>query len=252
MTVVTVLLGDAPHYRRLFSVFKRSLQANCPLATLEVMRAGLPPRPSNLPYHTATNTTKLHLWRDAVYRHEGKLVLLDCDAVILGDLAAAFQQGPFDIGYTVRPGMLRLNSGVVFVRCNQRSRTFMDDWVTINDALLAHQPACLASMARYGGVNQAAMAYLLDKRPDCKLQQFHCAVWNSVQETWHQVNDKTRIVHIKSRLRDIALGRIPATPDNMRPPKEAIMAGVDPNESIQPALDAWLKYSGNGGMKHVT
>ena len=242
MRIITNLIGDNPQWQRLFRAFEASVRENCPDAELHVIRSERGPIRKNLPAHCSLNTQKLHVWRAAVHAYDGELVLIDADTIVLRDLTEAFERFRFDVAYTERPGAFRINAGVVFVQANRYSRRFFDRWVMINDALFDNQPECLAAITEHAGLNQAALIHLLDSPTICDTLELPCEVWNSTQETWHTVCDQTYVVHIKNKLRALALGKLEPSLVNMTPPTEALNAGVPETQSILPAFEAWMKY----------
>lgn len=250
LKIIVNIFGDKPGLQRLTRACERSIRANCPDAQLEIVVTEPGPIVPNLPLHCSTNTHKLHYWRDRVHSEEGLLLFLDADTIVLRDLSVVFRRYDFDVAYTVRPSSIRYNAGVVFVRPNPWSRRFFDQWSQINDDLLANQPACLSGITQYGGINQAALHRVLNVPNLCKTQVLRCEVWNCTQELWHLFDsDRTAVLHVKSRLRELALGRIPETPQTLDCRSqfadyvyEQGLADVPKGATMRAALEAWRKY----------
>jgi len=239
--ILTTLYGTDPRWERLLKALQISLRRNWPDAQLEIVRGDQPKLRKGLPYHCATNSVKLRRWRQAVYEHGGELILLDADTVVLKPLSSAFRL-KFDVAVTTRGEPLPYNAGVMFVRCNADSRAFFDRWVELNAGLLTHQPCCLAALCQYGGINQAALAYILREPPLCLIRELPCRTWNCCQDAWHTVNGETRVLHVKNNLRRVALGMAPENAENMGPSEEALAAGATPADTIHPALEVWRQY----------
>jgi hypothetical protein len=204
-------------YERLARALAHSAAANSPATPLDLIRpdpeherlAGLwrrghdPQRDSLL-----ANTRKLEIWQEAVEAAPAGEVLglLDCDLLILGDLSE-IDLLRFDIAYTARPpgAAYPLNGGVIFARVSERSRCFMADWRKLNARMLAdprlHEPA----RQRFGGINQAALGVLLG-RSGVDARALPCATWNCEDASWSSFNPRTKIVHVKSQLRQACFG----------------------------------------------
>ena len=111
---------------------------------------------------------------------------------------------PFDVAYTVRPRLLPLNAGVVFVRVSDRVRAFMTAWRDENRRMLTDTQHHQVWRRRYGGINQAALGAVLESpRTDgLAITPLPCSEWNCEDSTWRAYDpDVTRIVHLKSQLR---------------------------------------------------
>jgi hypothetical protein len=219
-TVITEHSGD--DFGRLAGVLRKSIARNCPGARMVARRYDMDESASE-PL-AAHNTEKLRRWRDAVHEHEGNIVFLDADTLVLKDLAPAFQ-GDFDLSLTTRPGTKRINAGVVFVKANANSRRFFDRWVEENDRIMSN-PAMLAdALLKHGGVNQASLLELLNQSHGSTIAELPCKIWNSVDQTWAEFDADTRVLHIKGKLRDSIL--------NDKPPHRTYTA---------PLIDLWREY----------
>ena len=82
------------------------------------------------------NTVKLGVWVDAVRKSNDNTAIMDCDMLIQRDISCAFDDD-FDIGYSVRTGKIRLNGGLLFIRPNKRSISFLEEWQRINQVMYA-------------------------------------------------------------------------------------------------------------------
>jgi hypothetical protein len=167
----------------------------------------------------ATNTDKLRDWLRIVEAlgPDDIVALLDADTMVLDSLDPILDV-PFDAAITVKQDpKLPINGGVVFVRGGGRGLAFMRRWSAINDRMYRKATPQDAAdhrvyRARYGGMNQAALGYLLDKGmlpAECHLERLPARVWNSCHDlTWNDWGN-ARVVHIKSNLRRAAFGGVP-------------------------------------------
>lgn len=55
---------------------------------------------------------------------------------------------------------------------------------------------------KYAGMNQTAFGWMLENyEKEIKIVSANCAEWNLYSEHWKDINDYSRILHIKGRLR---------------------------------------------------
>lgn len=204
-------------YERLARALTRSAAANSPATSLDLIhpdpeherlaalwRRGHDPQRDSL----IANTRKLEIWQEAVEAAPAGEVLglLDCDLLILGDLSE-IELLRFDVAYTSRPAAAPypLNAGVFFIRVSERSRGFLADWRALNSRMLTdprlHEPA----RQRFGGINQASLGILLE-RAGVDALALPCVTWNCEDASWLSFGPRTRIVHVKSQLRQACFG----------------------------------------------
>jgi hypothetical protein len=231
--IVTVVFDDGMghgDWHRLCAAFEASVRTNVPYAELVIIEGQRPPAERNVRQSFKDNTHKLDLWAHAVdIAEDGDRVLLaDCDALVLGDVFAAFGEGDFDIAYTVRPSPHRINGGMIYLRVSDKTRRFMREWVRINAELMADDDRRKPLIDKHAGINQAAINVLLDNgAADCETAELPCAKWNNVCQTREQFGDDTMVLHVMGTLRELLLANAPM---HRRPPY------------IRPAFDVWMQY----------
>src|SRR5690606_22348994 len=112
----------------------------------------------------------------------------------------------FDVAITTRIAYVPINAGVVYIRCNEKSRQFFRDWTAINDSLIARPEDYNTHIDPFGGVNQAALMHLLKaSEPELNLHWLPCERWNSVGQTWSMINYVTVVLPEKGSLRELVL-----------------------------------------------
>lgn len=211
MKVICNHFGD-PVFSRLARALRLSVGANArEVEAFDEIITEVPAEQPGLMRHYTDNHEKLKVWRTAIHAEPDgtEVVLMDADTLVLGPLDEAFET-KFDIGWTWRPGRLPVNSGVVFVTCNDRSRAFMDAWVERDALLMKHRELANHGARKFGGANQASFMWLITHGKGQDIAHCHdlmCRKWNSVDQTWCQFDDDTRILHIKGKLRDACLGK---------------------------------------------
>lgn len=210
MKILCNHFGD-PTFSRLAAALRESVRLNAPSAEWIEVVTERPNKLEGLSRHFTDNHAKLRVWRAAVHAEpDGTLlVLTDADMLVLGDLRPAFDE-PFDIGWTHRPGRIPVNSGVVYVRCNSRSRALMDAWVERDRQVMDERLARGDGNVKGACANQAAfLSLMIDHTAEqlCTTRGLPCRIWNCVDQTWDKFNENTRVLHVKGRLRDLVLGR---------------------------------------------
>ena len=191
---------------------------------------------------------KFEYWNELVQTETEALALMDCDMLVLRPLEPIFDDPDFDIAYTVRPGPIPFNSGVVYVRPNERSRAFFSYWGRMARWVVSQGSHGLKLLEKYAGVQQYAFSLALEEvkrqhdpeglhyptgpeRWDlsgCKMKAVQCAEWNSTGVTWKEFSPGTRVIHVKALLRDHIFGD-----------REAMGAAL---EEIKPLLEVCAKY----------
>lgn len=248
MNIICNHFGDDA-FGRMAKALERSVELNCPDATFMEIVTERPAEQPGMLRHYTDNHAKLCVWRDALtYLDDGdEAVLMDADTVVLGDLSAAFDKS-YDIGWTWRPGRLPVNSGVVYVRVNDRSRAFMDAWVERDTQLMTHRSLADHGRRKYGGANQASFMWLITHGKGQDIADCHalmCKHWNSVDQTWCDFDEKhTRVLHIKSRLRDACMGVEPSA--FFKTLKTLSVNGVESQITIDRLAEIWRKYDTQG------
>lgn len=187
------------------------------------------------------NTQKLDLWaNECDHAADGaRLLFLDADTAIVRPLDDIWDRD-FDVAYTVKPKASRypLNGGVLFVRNSERVCTFMAAWRVLNRFFLTNPGEYGVWGPAFGGINQAALGVLLEKRSHPEAQRvlrllgidhacdglqvvkLPCLEWNCEDDHWAAYEPaRTRIVHFKSQLQ-MAIFEKGVTPDGAKPLKD--------------------------------
>lgn len=212
---VTFDYGSDRRYDILAKVLEHSVKKNCPQADFELVRI---PAPKIKTFKRCfdSNTVKLREWLRVLKSTQDNCVFMDCDMLMLKDISDAFDDESFDVGYTIRDGRyattLPMNGGMVFVRNNPAGIEFIEKWAEVNDMMFDdlvkdHGKRVHAQWrTKFGGINQAAFGYLTAKvKYSARLKKFKCSEWNACLEHWPTVNERTRVLHVKSGLRKAAL-----------------------------------------------
>jgi len=230
--IVSVIFGT--RFDRYMQALEASVRANAPNWDFEIIEGDKPARVNGLPQFAPDNHYKLRLWRDAVAdaRANSLLVLMDVDTIVLRDPSPAFAYD-FDFAYTVRPSTRKtkwLNGGVVYCRVNSRTLAFFDRWLELDRELLEEPRRFLKCQHRHHvGQNQASLALAVKEPTECRLKQLPCRWYNNVDETWHEMDDDTIILHLKGALRELIDSFARQIPEHLQRARQAF-AAYDPEE----------------------
>ena len=199
--------ADDSVYARMARVLEYTARQHCPdwrvnveRVTVETMRKHRQAVESH-----RFNTQKMVTWARVVGEaRDGECIaLLDADTFIARPLDPIWDQD-FDLAYTAKQSRFPFNSGVVFVRVNDKTRRFFSEWEAVNRKMLVSGEHHMRWRAKYGGINQAALGQMLEtglaQRMD--ILPVPCVEWNCEDSAWVNFDpDMTRIVHVKSKLR---------------------------------------------------
>lgn len=215
--------GFAQQYPRMARVLAHTARIHCPAwdVDVQVLEAPSLRRPGPYSEGEVANVLKMRHWVEAVRRApDGTgLALVDADTVILRPLEPVWDQA-FDVAYTVRTtSRLPLNAGVVFVRTTPNGRAFVDTWMAEAERMADGTTDGIARWReyrrRYGGMSQAAFGAVLESpvAGATRVLRLNCLEWNCEDTSWRTFDPAvTRIVHVKSELRDAIFNVGPVGP----------------------------------------
>lgn len=232
MIILTVQFdhGKLTNYKKLFDVFKLSIEKNIPNAELVNIHIKAPARKISIARNLTYNTEKLKIWVDFLEKYPGRdIILIDCDMLCINNPEKIFLKN-FDIGITFKSGQQKqapMNGGVVFVKNNVRARKFMNLWLDINNRMYTDNIFLRRWQTKYLGMNQAAFGYIYEKLlPDLDVNMIEVPtiIYNAVDCDWKNVDEKTCFIHFKSELR------------------RAVLTNSEPYGSYYFCMTEWYKY----------
>lgn len=210
MVIVTVQFeyDNNKRYERLLNTFCKSINKNNPDVKIEKILIKAPkPRDSENKF-LISNTKKLECWYNYLKTTtEEKIIFADCDMLNLKKIECDLD---FDIGITKRDNcVLPYNGGIVFVKNNDNGKKFIELWNYVNNKMYYEWRDIHAQYRlKYGGMNQAALGYLLEKMDHgAKIKFLPCLTYNACDDNWKFINPKTIFVHIKGKLRRAVLSK---------------------------------------------
>ena len=231
MKVVTVSFDYASsdgRYKHLLDVFTYSLK----YFGHDVVSLTPPPPPDQIRARRfqTSNNYKLSLWIETLKDVQEDCVFCDCDMLCLGKLDDIWRE-EFDIAYTVRgdSANVPVNAGVIFARYTKDSIKFLEKWRKIDNAMYLDSQFRAKWAAKYCGQNQASFGFLLENHPCdiARLKPVPCKIWNVCDEDWPSIDENARLLHVKSRLREVVSNHF--LPENEAP-------------TLSPAMKLWYSW----------
>ena len=197
-------LGD---YDRLFEVFKKSVEMNSPHEIVE-LQVTIGHQKGGHTESVTANHYKMVAWNKYIQEVDDDCILIDCDMMILHDMAEAFEKFDFDVAITKRnTASIPYNGGVVFVRNTKQAKNFIKLWYECDQQLYNDRRLHARYRHKYKGMNQAALGYLLEeKRHQSKLIELPCSIYNAVEQDWKHLDpEQVYAVHCKAGLKRAVL-----------------------------------------------
>jgi hypothetical protein len=250
LIVHSVLFSDTPTgaiYERMARVLEYTIGVNSPATPFVLHRVTEPDedlieafncRPLGRKQVYLDNARKMkHHCRIVQEAQDGEICcLIDLDVMVLGDLSEANDwMSCVGIGVTARPdgSTYPVNTGVMFVRIGGDTRHFFRHWFGTVKWMLADVASHVTWKARFGGINQSALGYLMSKDVAdnanylCIGTEVPCSTWNCEGDCQKRqlFSDQTKVVHVHGNLRRVLF--------NHEPPK---------NDQIKQLAERWREY----------
>jgi hypothetical protein len=204
MKIVTVYFNRKHRYEKLLTVFKSSLKRVMPKAKIKIIK------PVIIKKYNRKNDITMSFLASAYYAFKSKerLIVADVDLMFLKRIDDAFNSD-FDIAITVRKDRDKYyNTGLWFYRPTEGAKRFLDLWIKETERLIKEAQQTKRWIFTHGGVDQMSLHHILERNEKenfANIKKLPCLIWNACQTEWDHVTNKTRVIHIKSKLRDYAL-----------------------------------------------
>lgn len=210
MVIVTTVFkyqGKPSDYKRLYNAFVKSCKKHMPNVTIKTLSLDVPQAKDSRKPGLWTNTAKLRAQVECIRKIKHDVVLADCDMLCLNPIDDVFKKYDFDIGITTKPpgakSSCRINGGVIFIRNTPAARAWIEELLTINNRMYNDPAFHNKWRKKYYGMNQSALGYMTEKaKTKAKVKEFRTTIWNAVDCDWDKISSKTRLVHIKGKLRE--------------------------------------------------
>lgn len=198
---------DRLDFPRMRNVFDYSLRKYNPDIEIEEEKASYPPETKGQKPAHFENIYKLKYWNNAVQKAKEPIVLMDCDMMVIGNIKNILDN-PGDVVFTTRNySTVKTNAGVVLVRPTDMAKEFFREWlrVSVEDFNLENY-MWLDYIKEFKGATQSTLAYLRDKgKFEDIIGEMPCPIWNCAALEWNRIKKDTKIIHVKSQLRNLVL-----------------------------------------------
>jgi len=188
-------------------------------------------------YKTPIYKLKIEYQKDIVNKTNDNIILSDCDMLMLNSVEDVFNLD-FDIAFTTRENLF-LNTGIIFIKSpGEKIKEFFEKWNEKVNYLYRNPDKLEKNKKRFtNGLNQCSLGLILEEyenknKKNLKIKYLPSSIYNSCQDTWETLNDETRIVHIKSELRD-SLKLVLDGKENIE--------NIEP-KYLQPIIEKWFEY----------
>ena len=144
---------------------------------------------------------------------KGPVAVCDIDLLFLHSIESAFKLD-FDVAVTVRR-KYKYNTGLWFMKPTNNARDFVAQWIKHTKYLMENHEIEKNKnyIDKYAGIDQASLAMAIKKNKKAKVLELQCSEWNSCQGEWPEYNNETKVLHVKSALRGIAMRKRTLVPE---------------------------------------
>ncbi len=207
MKIISAYFHRHDNYAKLLNVFMRSAERTMPGVKVEVVNIEVPMKKYSgerkFDHHMDTYFGFMAKTERAL-REEGPVCVSDNDIIFLQSVEDVFRND-FDIAVTTREHKCHLNTGVFFSRGTPAAKMFIERWLEHTREIATQFDE--DRISRHAGIDQAALFQTLEDDLPVKVIFLPCIIWNAEQTCWKHLTPETRVVHIKSGLRDIVFGK---------------------------------------------
>lgn len=201
MKIIATYFDRKNKYRRLLKVFLATAAEHMPDVEVDLIKVR-PPRKISRKHDMA------HAFNLAAERaiQGGKdAAICDIDLMFMQSIEPAFDLD-FDVAVTVRE-KYHYNTGLWFYRPTDKANIFIKAWIDNTVLMMQHpeQEEIKFMIDKYAGIDQASLARTIAEKKRINVLELQCTVWNSCQGEWKHINKNTKVIHVKSGLRRIAV-----------------------------------------------
>ena len=214
MKILTTLFNYPlkPHdYNELHEVFLLSCKKHMPDVEVVTLKLQVPIVRDNKRPGCWVNTVKLREMVKYVETCNDDIILADCDMLCTAPAYDAFKED-FDIAVTFKDkpqGRCPLNGGIIFVKNTPLAHDWLKKLSEVNDQMYSNKSFHDEWMAKYFGMNQAAMGYMIENSGHlAKVVRYSTQKWNNCDYDWVNFNEETVFVHVKGPLREAIFQRV--------------------------------------------
>jgi hypothetical protein len=211
--IVTAFFDRKKRYNKFLKVFKRSAYKEMSSVKVVTLNMELPP---NIDHKRDTAYAFIAAAKYALKSNK-PLAIADVDLMFTGDIMSVWKYD-FDIAVTVRSNP-KYNTGLWFIRPTKTAKLFLKEWIYSTKRLMKLFDKKYKFIWSHGGLDQASLFLAAKKNKTAIIKELPCQVWNACQGDWQFVDDNTKVVHVKSKLRLVAVNNkdIPEGMEYLKP-----------------------------------
>jgi len=209
MIIIAAYMEEREEYKDLRKIFERSAKAVMPDVNIHIVEIPAIKR-KGLDHHTDTSIC-FRKSAEAAIEIGQQAAICDIDLMFRKRIDDIFQF-KFDIAITIRALKARYNTGLWFYNPSSAAREFVFNWLLKTEKYTRQFRDNLENIKKYAGIDQYALASTIWQNKQANVFTIPCQEWNAEQSTWKHVNEETRVIHLKSQLRNELFGR----PQNMK------------------------------------
>lgn len=198
MRIVTAYFSrDNNLYENMKEVFLRSGKEHMPKANFKILKLN-PPKEKN---HQNDAAICFFAVINYVLKQNKSCIVTGIDSMFLKSLGGLLEK-KFDFAITVRKHRVKYNTGLWAYHPTPKSHIFLENWMENTELLIDKFDKFENSIRMYGGIDQLSLLItLLQDKNNLNVLELPCKEWNATQSEWENIDNKTRMVHIKSELR---------------------------------------------------
>lgn len=221
MKIVAAYFDRKNKYKILLEVFKKSIKAIMPKVEVNILK-------TEEPKNISRKNDMAHAFNVAAKQaiNSGcNVAVCDIDLLFIKSIEPAFKLD-FDVAVTVR-SKYKYNTGLWFMKPTAAAIKFVRLWIKCTKYLMLNAELESEIIEKYAGIDQASLAMAIKTNHNAKILELPCTEWNSCQGEWKDFNNDTRVLHIKSALRGVAVKR---------------KQPIEGQEYIIPLAEMWRAY----------
>ena len=204
MILVCAYFPERPEYKDLRKIFFMSAQKAMPGAKVHFIQR--PAIGRNKPDHHLDTYLGFKLAAEYVLHLNKPCAICDVDLMFRKSIADIWDRD-FDIAVTTRDHHAKYNTGLWFFRPTEEARFFVKRWIELTEKFALNMESSSQGLKKWAGLDQYSLACTAAADKHVNLIELPCQEWNAEQTCWDKITEQTRVIHLKSQLRNELFGR---------------------------------------------
>jgi len=222
--IVTAYFAREEIYNDLFSVFIRSAKDFMPDKKIKVLQL----KPPKFIDHQRDAAISFLSVANYVFRKNKPAIITGIDSLFLKSIYPLLDK-VFDIAISMRNHKVRYNTGLWAYHPTKKAKTFLSKWIKITKLLLNKFDEFENEIHLYGGIDQLSLLItLLVDKTNLHIKKLPCQEWNATQSEWRDIDNNTRMIHVKSQLRVLL--------------QQKKIEYDKSNRHLEPIIEKWRSY----------